>query len=160
MIEDSRLTEHFMLYDLTKTRLTQFQEQNRDLNPMQITKLTAVARLLEHVMFVLECPLIVTSGYRCPDLNKAVGSTEHSQHLLCEAADFIPVDLDLGVAFRALWRDIKDKNTNVGQLIHETDQRPYGKTSWLHISLGAPYRDAEKNQQILRMENGKFTLLA
>lgn len=137
-----------------------FQEKNRDVTEAQILKLGAVARLLEHVQFVLQTPLIVTSGYRCKVLNDAVGSTDKSQHLLCEAADFIPEKQDLGFAFRMLWRDIKDNKTNVGQLIHETASRPYGVTSWVHISLGIPYRPEEKCKQILRMEAGKYTLLA
>src|SRR5262245_56488430 len=100
MIDDRKLSDHFTLYDLTKTSHAQFQDENRDLNPLQIMKLGQVADLLEHVMFVLDTPLTITSGYRCPDLNKAVGSSERSQHLLCEAADFVPGKLDLGTAFR------------------------------------------------------------
>lgn len=160
MIEDKNLTEHFNLFELTRTDNIGFQEKNRDINEMQITKLTALARLLEHIRFVLGEPLIIHSGYRCPDLNKAVGSTDRSQHLLCEAADFIPSKMDLGLAFREIWKDVKDKGTNVGQLIHETANRPYGVQSWIHISLGTPWRDSEKCKQILRLENGIYTRLA
>lgn len=160
MIEDRQLTDHFSLYDLTKTTWNQFQEKNRDVTEAQIVKLTEVAKLLEHVMFILSTPLVVHSGYRCPDLNKAIGSTDRSQHMLCEAVDFLPGQQDLGFAFRTLWKDVKDNGANVGQLIHETAVRPYGTTSWIHISLGMPYRDEERNGQILRMENGKYTRLA
>lgn len=160
MIEDRQLTDHFTLYELTKTNLSQFQESNRDLNDFQITKLTALAKLLEHVRLILGTPLIITSGYRYPDLNKAVGSTDRSQHLLCEAADFIPGQQELGTAFRSLWRDVKDRDMNVGQLIHETASRPDGYSSWIHISLGTPWREAERCKQILRYENGIYTRLA
>lgn len=157
---DIQLTDNYSLWELTKTSHKDLQDKNRDLNEMQITKLTALARLLEHVRFVLEIPLTVTSGYRYPELNKRVGSTDKSQHLLCEAADFIPGQQDIGMAFRTLWKDIKDKGTNVGQLIFETAPRPYGVASWIHISLGNPYRDQEKCGQILRMTDGKYTRLA
>lgn len=161
MIADQQLSQHFSLYDLTKTSHADFQEKNRDINPLQIAKLTQVAALLEHVMVVLETPLIVTSGYRCPDLNTAVGSTDRSQHLLCEAADFLPGQQDLGFAFRALWKDVKENAANVGQLIHENAQRGDGHpTSWIHISLGMPYRDPDRCKQILRLENGIYTRLA
>lgn len=159
-MDDKRLTENFSLFELTRTDRQEFQERNRDLNELQIAKLTALARLLEHVRFVLETPIVVHSGYRCPELNKAVGSTERSQHLLCEAADFVPVEQDLGIAFRTLWRDVKDAKANVGQLIHETANRGPGPVSWIHISLGAPYRDQDKCGQILRFENGIYTRLA
>ncbi len=159
-MDNKNLSDHFTLFDLTQTTWGQFQEMNRNITDDQVQKLTAVAKLLEHVMFVLNGPITVTSGYRCPDLNRAVGSTDRSQHLLCEAADFIPVDQELGACFRALWKDIKDNGANVGQLIHETAPRPGGYTSWLHISLGGPWREDSKNRQILRMENGKYTRLA
>jgi len=160
MVADKCLTDHFRLYELTQTSWAQYQEKNRDVNELQINKLTQVAKLLEHVRFVLGVPIRVTSGYRCPDLNKAVGSTERSQHLLCEAADIIPGEIDMDEAFRILWRDIKDTGTNVGQLIDERAVRPYGVSRWIHISLGTPYREADRCKQILRMENGKYTRLA
>ena len=33
------------------------------------------------------CPITITSGYRCPEHNAAVGGAEHSYHLLGQAAD-------------------------------------------------------------------------
>lgn len=149
--EDKCLTPNFRLFELTHTSSAQYQEKNRDLTDTQIGKLTEVAKLLEHIRFILTTPLIITSGYRCPELNKAVGSTDQSQHLLCEAADFIPGKVDLGEAFRAIWRDIKDKGANVGQLIYETANRPGGYVSWIHVSLGRPYRADDKCGEILRM---------
>lgn len=159
-MNDIKLTDNFSLYELTKTNLPQFQEKNREVGPLQIVKLKALAALLEHVRYVLGTPITIASAYRCPDLNKAIGSTDRSQHLLCEAADFIPGQQDIGTAFRTLWKDVKENGPNVGQLIHETAARPYGETSWIHISLGVPYRDAGKCGQILRMQDGKYTLLA
>lgn len=158
-MKDRNLTDHFTLFELTKTNHPALQEQNRDLSPIQITKLTALARLLEHVRFVLGTPLTIHSGYRCPEVNKAAGSSDRSQHLLCEAADFVPGQQDLGFAFRTLWKDVLERGANVGQLIHETAYRPYGVTSWIHISLGVPYRDEDRCKQILRMENGIYTRL-
>lgn len=160
MIDDRSLTEHFSLYELTATNRSEFQEKNRDISVFQISKLTALAKLLEHVRFVLATPLIIHSGYRCKALNDAIGSTDKSQHIACEAADFVPKEQDLGTSFRTLWRDIKDNGANVGQLIYETQDRGFGPTSWIHVSLGTPYRDADKSAQILRMEAGKYERLA
>jgi len=160
MIKDFNLTEHFTFYELTKTSIKELQEKNRELTTAQLSKLINLARLLEHVRYILQEPLVITSGYRCPELNKRIGSKSTSQHILCEAADFVVKSRDLGDIFRELWRDVKDKKPNVGQLIHETADRPYGQTSWIHISLGEPYRDSKKCGQILRMLDGKYTLLA
>lgn len=156
MIEDFQLTDSFSLYDMTKTTHAEFQERNREVTIEQIVKLTALARLLEHIHYVLEAPLIITSAYRCKPLNDFLGSKDTSQHLLCEAADFIPKDKDLGKCFRLLWVDIKVNGANVGQLIHENDNNK----EWIHCSLGRPYRAKEKCEQILKFENKKYTLLA
>lgn len=159
-MEDLRLTDHFTLFELTRTDRDEFRDKNRELTETQVKKLKDLAELLEKVRLVLDTPLIIHSGYRCEELNKAVGSSERSQHRLCEAADFTPGQQDLGFAFRSIWKEIKDKGLNVGQLIHETASRPYGQTSWIHISLGSPYRDEARSKQILRMENGVYTRLA
>jgi len=153
--EDKNLTTNFKLFELTRTDRSQWQEKNRDLTDFQILKLTDLARLLEHVRFILGTSLNINSGYRCPGLNEVVGSTSASQHLLCEAADFTPGKMDLGEAFRIIWRDIKDKGANVGQLIHETANRYNGPVSWIHISLGKPYREDSRCGEILRAEPGK-----
>lgn len=159
-MEDRQLTEHFTLYQLTRTDRSEFQERNRDVTEDQIAKLTALAKLLEHVQFILEVPITINSAYRCKDLNDAIHSTDKSQHLLCEAADFVPTGQDIGSSFRTLWKDVKVNGANVGQLIHETAARSYGVTSWIHISLGTPYRDAAKCKQVLRMQDGKYETLA
>mgnify|MGYP000880592220 FL=1 len=46
-----------------------------------------VLNLLEPLREILQRPLILTSGYRCPALNKEVGKANDSQHLKGEAAD-------------------------------------------------------------------------
>lgn len=77
-------------------------------------------------------PIVVTSGYRCAALNKAVGGTSSSQHLRGEAADIRSLSGN-PIANKALFATavcmVRDKGIRVGQLIDE-----YGY-SWIHISL-------------------------
>lgn len=66
-----------------------------------------VTNVLQPLRDVWGEPMVVNSGYRCPELNKAVGGEEDSQHLLGEAADIRcdrPAELaglavDLGLPF-------------------------------------------------------------
>ena len=161
VVADQQLTEHFRLHELTRTDLAQYQAENRDLSPSQIMKLTTLAKLGEHVRFVTGGrKIIVHSGYRCPRLNRVVKSTAASQHLLCEAMDFVVDGLDLEEAFQLLRKDVKIAGANVGQLIHETADRSYGVASWIHISLGTPYRALDRCKQVLRMVDGQYQMLS
>lgn len=156
-----KLSENFNLADLTYTNRAALQEENWVLDDILIQNLRNVAGLLEVVQEILEVPIKVTSGYRCPNLNKAVGSSDRSQHLKAEAADFIfwDEDIDLTEKFRVLWRCVRDGRLQVGQLIHETADRFYGSPSWIHISLGFPWREMKRCNQVLRFEHGKYELL-
>lgn len=46
-----------------------------------------VLNLLEPLREIIKRPMIIPSGYRCPELNKAIGGSKTSQHLAGEAAD-------------------------------------------------------------------------
>ena len=49
-----------------------------------IGKLSVILDQLRHY---IGCPLFINSGYRCPELNKAVGGANNSNHLKGLAAD-------------------------------------------------------------------------
>ena len=53
-----------------------------------------LARQFQKVRGILDEPLIITSGYRPPDLNKEVGGAANSYHLRALAADVRGPDLD------------------------------------------------------------------
>ena len=71
-------------------------------------------------------PITVTSGYRCKELNKAVGGSATSQHLKGEASDIVSDDVK--TLFNLAKQMVEDGQIEVGQLIDE-----YGR--WVHISL-------------------------
>lgn len=76
--------------------------------------------------------IIITSGYRCTALNKAVGGKPTSQHVKGQAAD-LKYDPEL-------LQFIID-NYHYDQLIEETSKR----SKWIHISFK---RENERNQYI------------
>ena len=49
--------------------------------------LERLVHMLEHVRAKFQRPMIITSGYRCPDHNRRVGGVPHSYHTQCKAAD-------------------------------------------------------------------------
>ena len=71
-------------------------------------------------------PIIVTSGYRCKELNAAVGGTRNSQHLKGQAADIVSDDFEAFRRFVRRW--CKDNNFDQCIFEHSSD------SEWIHIS--------------------------
>ena len=82
-------------------------------------------------------PIRVTSFYRCPALNKAIGGSKSSQHMKGEAIDMSGMKVSNRELFKAACE------LEFDQLIWEfgTDQNP----DWIHISYSKKNR-----KQILR----------
>lgn len=49
-----------------------------------------LVRHLEQLRELVERPIVIVSGYRCPPHNKAVGGAPDSQHVYATAADLHP----------------------------------------------------------------------
>lgn len=49
--------------------------------------LALVTKLLQPIRDTLGKPMVIGSGYRCPELNKIVGGAKNSQHMKGEASD-------------------------------------------------------------------------
>jgi zinc D-Ala-D-Ala carboxypeptidase len=96
--------------------------------PAVLERLKFTARMLDGVRSLLGKPVIITSGYRSPALNLAVGGSKTSQHMRGEAADFIcpgfgaPIDV-----CRAIAEPRDGIEVPFDQLIYEH--------SWVHISF-------------------------
>ena len=83
-------------------------------------------------------PLTVTSGYRCPALNKAVGGVANSHHLYGQAAD---ITTGNAVDNRRLFQLVLDLALPFTQLIDEHN------FAWVHIS----YNPADLRHEIKRI---------
>lgn len=74
----------------------------------------------------------ITSGYRCPKLNRQVGGSDGSQHMLGEAADIVPLDCTIYEAYNYIKTYLPHD-----QCILEKWKNPKtGEVSiWIHVSL-------------------------
>lgn len=78
-------------------------------------------------------PIKVTSGYRCPRLNAAVGGSQNSQHMRGEAADITSINDNLDENKKIL--DILLKSgLEFDQLLIEHPDRK-GRPDWIHVSF-------------------------
>nr|WP_314635587.1 D-Ala-D-Ala carboxypeptidase family metallohydrolase [uncultured Janthinobacterium sp.] len=98
--------------------------------PAIVANLTRLAELLEQVRALVGAPIAISSGYRSPALNRAVGGAANSAHVLGLAADISTAKL----APKALAMLIRQSDIAFDQLIYEG--------TWVHIGLstGAPRR--------------------
>lgn len=99
----------------------------------EITKL--INNILDPLREAWGAPLIVTSGYRSPKLNKAVGGAVNSQHKFGQAADINVLGdatKDNKSLFDLAHKMIKENKIKVGQLIWEYGDKE--GPSWIHIS--------------------------
>lgn len=125
----SDLTAHFSWDEVTRSdTATRLGIDNR--LPVELEKnVRKIAAMMEEVRALLGVPLKVTSWYRCPALNAAVGSGPRSVHPLGLAVDFKPIGLPLEEAFHA----IAAQPLPFDQLIIERTQ---DGAKWLHLALG------------------------
>jgi zinc D-Ala-D-Ala carboxypeptidase len=140
---DYRLSPNFTWEEMTRSGKAEFREQNRREAEACKDALTAVCMTLLEPIRAKFGPLRVNSGFRGPSLNFAVNGSKGSQHMVGQAADFVPLNDAVSLLSVVEWLR-KDSGLRWGQLIHEHP----GNSRWIHISLGAPWRPAN-NQQVL-----------
>lgn len=95
-------------------------------------------------------PIIVTSGYRCPRLNAAVGGARASQHMQGMAADIRTVS-DTREDNMALLRCLLRADLPFDKLIAEYVDGE-GRPDWIHVSY-SPLRRGMK----LTCTRGRYT---
>lgn len=87
--------------------------------------------ILEPIRSHFQKPITITSGYRCPDLEKIISgvtSKDRSQHMQGLAADFVIA----GVPIKEIFVWVMNSGLPYDQLIFEK----FGKSEWIHISYG------------------------
>ena len=139
-----QITQHFSLDELTTTNRVKYKDKNYKYGLSKLTQMNILAHFAEQVRLIVGCPMKITSGIRCEELNVVVGGSKTSQHLKGEAIDFIPTKIKIQTAFNK----IRKSSLEFGQLIIEND----GKSEWLHISIGI-------KRQVLKYDNGKYSVI-
>lgn len=124
------LSPHFSLAELTASDTAVARKIDNTPTPAIAANLTRLAGVLEQVRTLVGAPIKVSSGYRAPALNKAVGGAANSAHVFGLAADITTSALSP----KALARMIDESDIVFDQLIYEG--------TWVHIGLttGKPRR--------------------
>jgi putative chitinase len=129
------LSEHFTLDELTHTDHREFDNIP---NESEIENLRRLAAMLERVRDAVgEKPILVNSAFRSAQVNKAVGSTDKSQHRIGCAADIRVPQMTPDQVVKA----VMAAKLPFDQLIREFDR-------WTHISI-ANTSEAKPRGQVL-----------
>ena len=85
-----RLSQHFTLAELVHSETAIRKGIPNTPSPEIRSNMGVMAQGLEAVRALLRgAPIVVSSGYRSPELNRAIGGSSNSAHMQGWAADFI-----------------------------------------------------------------------
>lgn len=141
-----KLSENFSLSELIEAGSARRLGLDEQFNPSAdiVCNLHALAKnVLQPLREAVEHPITITSGYRSPKVNKAVGGSKTSDHLAGKAAD-IQLWINGENKNQLLYDTILKLKLPFKQMIDEfgTDEAP----AWIHIA----YDQANNKKECLR----------
>jgi zinc D-Ala-D-Ala carboxypeptidase len=134
-----RLSPHFLMAEMTASSTADRLGLRNDPPPELVPRLIRTAEMLERVRTTLGAPVIVTSGYRCEAVNRAVGGVTSSDHTQGHAADIRAPGYGPPLAVAQALAPLVSV-LGIGQLIYET----VGRSAWVHVSTRTPDQPANR----------------
>lgn len=124
------LSDNFTLHELTYSVTANANKiYNLPSKDVIINLKALCTHVLQPLRNYLGVPVVISSGYRSPVLNKKIGGAANSQHLYGMAADFVTPKKDLKIAFNYI------KNyLDFDQLLYEHSK---DGTTWIHVSYNS-----------------------
>ena len=112
-----QLSPHFSFEEMTASQTAARHSISNLPGNDALQNLKRLCTQLEVIRALLNRPIVVTSGYRAPEVNRLVGSRDSSQHVKGCAVDFkVP-----GMTPDMIIRAIIDAGISYDQLIREYD---------------------------------------
>ena len=132
---DIKLSEHFLLRELCKTKTGIKNVPNEE----QVNNLKRLCRWLEELRRRWnglygdgDDPIIINSGFRSPEVNKAVGGVPTSNHTTGCAVDIRCIGIEQALRYAAILLDISDLNhEDFDELLIEQK----GRVIWIHFAV-------------------------
>ena len=139
----TRISKNFTLDELTASATA---KQMHIINAPGVDEVCNLCALVHNVLQPLRDAMgesiKIGSGYRCPQLNKAVGGVSNSQHVNGEAADLC-IDGDIQKGRK--WMTWIMEHCDFDQLIWEHNSKG---TYWVHVSFIFPDFGKNRHQVI------------
>lgn len=134
---EDRISLHFTMEEFVNSETARTHGiDNRPYKAEELTIRELVKRLLQPLRIAYGKPIRISSGYRCPALNRLVGGVASSRHITGEAADCVVEDPE------GLLSALETSGLPFDQVIW------YRKRGFIHISL----RREQRNRKSIRIE--------
>jgi len=118
-----KLSANFYLEEFVISQAAERHGYRNEPNEKQIENLRLLCvNVLQPLREIINVPIFINSGFRCFNVNAAVGGRFNSQHLEGKAADFVVYSMNLIDVFNIILQKLSFE-----QLIYE-----FGK--WIHVS--------------------------
>jgi hypothetical protein len=134
-----RLSAHFTLTELTESATAKRLQLDNTPPAELLPRLILVAEMLERIRTQLQAPIIVTSGYRGAQLNRAVGGVSSSDHTQGHAADIVAPGYGTPYQIAKTLAPLVSV-LGIGQLILEG----IGGKQWVHVSTRVPEKTVNR----------------
>lgn len=133
------MAKYFTIGELCKSDTAHAKNINNTPDNTTIERMnTLMEECLDKVRELWGKPIGVNSGYRSPELNRAVGGAKNSQHIKGEACD---ITAGCKAHNKRLFEMICASDIEFDQLIDESNYK------WLHIS----YSKGDNRKQVLHL---------
>lgn len=136
------MKSYFTIEELCKSDTA--EKLNIDNTPSEevIERLNEIIDFMNPIREAWGSAIIVTSGYRCPELNKAVGGSETSVHQIGYGIDMQPKNGKIEEFIEFLINYVKDNNLKWDQILFERSK----SAIWIHLGL---YNNYMKQRMIM-----------
>jgi zinc D-Ala-D-Ala carboxypeptidase len=130
------LSQHFTVAEFTASDLAARHGIDNALPATLLPEAQRTCEMMERIRVRLsrfmgqEVPIVLTSGYRCLELNRLLKSDDTSDHVRAMAVDFKAGRFGSAYQVARMLAPLVDE-LQIGQLIHE-----FG--SWVHVSTRRP----------------------
>ena len=136
-----RITNNFTLEEFIKSETAYKLKINNTPNKEQLNNIKFMAEQLQLVRNAYKQPIIITSGFRCEELNNALKGSKTSFHRLGLAVDINQGSRAKNKHLFELIKSLMKVGLLVDQLINEKDY------SWIHIG----FKQENPRLQILKL---------
>jgi len=123
-----RLSDNFVLSEITRSNTAKRLGIDNGPNKEHLQNIQRIITNLIQPMRDAIGPIRISSGYRNPNVNRAIGGSTKSQHCKGEALD-LQFWNDGKISNKEIYKWVLDSKIEFDQMINEFD------FAWIHISL-------------------------